>query len=223
MIEIPRWKTAKSSTILLENGQLHLWLIELANRKESLCSCLSSDELARAGQFIDRNKGQDFVATRGAVREILSGYLRVPAHDIVFSYGQLGKPEIKSPDTDLRFNLSHSQDLALLAVTMFNAVGVDIESLQLRRDISGIARRIFSSEISDHLSSLPEEKMMREFLLHWTALEARVKLTGQGVFSKVDVDIPCVNFQPVEGWIAAVATETEVPLENTWQAFKFFE
>ena len=155
------------------------------------------------------------------MRRILASYLGIAPENIDFSYGERGKPNIAFPETDLRFNLTHSEDLALLAISRGCNVGIDVERVRERENMLGIAKRIFPAEIFNSLRVLPKEPRTEMFVQHWTSLEARAKALGQGVFSNPAANIPFVNFQPTEGWMAAVAAESAVPPANSWRVFHF--
>jgi 4'-phosphopantetheinyl transferase len=95
-----------------------------------------------------------------------------------------GKPElapgIAAPP--LAFNLAHSGELALVAVTGGAAVGVDLEQLRPIQEARAIARRYFAAqELADlepHLGSGGADEV---FLRHWTLKEAYLKATGEGL------------------------------------------
>lgn len=200
-------------------GQLHLWMIEV--NRGFLPDCLSIDELIRAEKFSDQQNARAFRSIRSAVRRILGRYLDIPAGQIVFRYGPLGKPEIGSPATDLRFNLAHAEGKALLAVTSKTRIGVDIEPLRERTNALKIAERVFPPSELGRLKSVPAAQFDEQFLLLWTALEARVKSLGQSVFGGGEITTPCTNFRPETDWIAAVALESGVPAARGWALFSF--
>jgi 4'-phosphopantetheinyl transferase len=91
---------------------------ERANARQ-LEAALATDELSRASRFIFDRDRNHFVSARSILRSILSRYLRRPAASIVFSYAPEGKPQLCLEDADapIRFNLSHSNGLAVYAVS----------------------------------------------------------------------------------------------------------
>ncbi len=105
----------------------------------SLRSRLSSDELARAARFHFERDRTRFSVARAALREILAHYLGTSPAEIAFVYGDHGKPALAPPYGDLRFNLSHSHDLALCAVARGSEVGVDVERIRELDDLEGMA------------------------------------------------------------------------------------
>lgn len=145
----------------LENGQIDVWRLDLSAADLSL-------QRARA---------------HDAMYQILAAYLdRAPA-EIEIDRPPQGKPRIRRPATALEFNLSHTRDSALLAVSREHAVGVDIETHRHIQDPLRLARRLFSSTDIAQLEILPESRRLDAFLDLWTRLEARQKTLGRGVFA----------------------------------------
>jgi uncharacterized protein YbcV (DUF1398 family) len=106
---------------------------------------LSTDERARANRFLFQPDRNHSIATRGILRELLGRYLnRAPEH-LEFDHAPQGKPTLHTelPHASVRFNVSHSHGMALLAFTVGRQVGVDLE---LVRKFGGqeIAERFFS-------------------------------------------------------------------------------
>jgi hypothetical protein len=111
---------------------------------------LSDDERARAQRFVfDRDRSR-FTVARGVLRNILGRYLQRPPSSIRFGYGPHGKPHLEAPPNQLlptlRFNVSHSADLVLIAVAHDREVGVDVEQIRTDFALDELARRFFSQE-----------------------------------------------------------------------------
>lgn len=114
------------------------------------------------------------------VREFLASLAGVEPSLLVFGRGEFGKPFLVHPRTDLHFNVAHSQDDAVVAVTRSTDVGVDIERMRDVAHADAIAARFFSEE---------EQRVWRrsagkrkDFLRLWTRHEACVKAMGTGLF-----------------------------------------
>ena len=131
-------------------------------------SLLSDDERRRADRFATPALRARFVAQRAIVRELLAPYLGVAPRDIAFSRGTRGKPFVDGA----HFNLSHSDDLALLAVAPF-AVGVDVERVG-HVDPHKLARVVLAPAEAACLEP-------RAFLRVWCRKEAYLKATGAGL------------------------------------------
>ena len=119
-----------------------------------------------------------------------------------------GKPRLKHKL--LEFNLSHSQGLGLLAISAKHPVGIDLEKIRDMKYAPGIARRMFPEGICKQLSHMNGEDRQLAFFRHWTAMEARQKALGRGIFEATvaTAAMHCQHFLAAEGFVAAVATES---------------
>ncbi len=141
-------------------------------------SWLSEDERERAASFRFAVHRERYIRGRGMMRLLLARRLNRDPADLTFITGSHGKPYLK--DSDLGFNLSHSEDRALFAVGDTPRIGVDIERVDRQVDHAGLARRCFRpSEIEWMESFAPAERPLAFFRI-WTAKEARMKVDGQG-------------------------------------------
>jgi 4'-phosphopantetheinyl transferase len=146
-------------------------------RREQLLRFLNQRERERFESFKFEDHRLRWGTSRGTLREILGALLGVAPSEVQFSYGAHGKPGIR--DSALRFNLSHSQGQALLAVAQVE-VGADVEWPRQRRN-DDIARRFFSAGENERLFALPAEDREREFFRLWCCKEAFLKCTGEGL------------------------------------------
>lgn len=130
------------------------------------------------------------------MREILGRYAGFAAKDLRFSYGSKGKPELAGgpKESGIKFNLSHSSELALLAVTQGLTVGVDIEWLKPDFATDDIAERFFSAIEVQTLQSLPASQRAEAFFSCWTRKEAYIKALGDGL--SVPLESFAVAFAP---------------------------
>ncbi len=194
----------------LQPGEIHLWRIPLddPSRLESARAVLSPEEIARAARFVfepDRNR---FIVSHGALRMLLGRYLATDPSDLEFQSGPNGKPSLVQLFTDLRFNLSHSADLALIAVARGREVGVDVERVQKEILFEQIAEHYFEpTEAWDLRIAPPDERALRFFDL-WTRKEACLKAEGTGLGSRPRPEVFGVrNLCPASGYAGAVASE----------------
>jgi 4'-phosphopantetheinyl transferase len=170
----------------LGEDEVHVWRIALdCGGGDSLRSRLSSDELARAARFHFERDRTRFSVARAALREILAHYLGTGPAEIAFVYGDHGKPAL-APYGDLHFNLSHSHDLALCAVTRGREVGVDVERIRELDDLEGIATATFSQRERETLAQLAGPERLAGFFNAWTRKEAFVKALGEGLSHPLD-------------------------------------
>ena len=144
-------------------------------RLSRLLDLLSPQERARYQSFAHEQHRARWGAARGTLREVLGRATGRAPRDIAFLYAAHGKPSIEG----LRFNLSHSGGLALIALGQVE-VGVDVE-LPRRRRTDGIARRFFAPGEQRRLFALGEAERYREFFRLWCCKEAFLKVTGEGL------------------------------------------
>jgi 4'-phosphopantetheinyl transferase len=175
----------------LSPAGVHVWCLALdlpADRVVQLHASLSSDEVERAGRYHFERHRRRFVACRGQVRGILAGYLEARPADLRFRYGSRGKPALESPwsESAIRFNVSNSDDLALLAVALDRELGVDVEHIREPRDFENLAAQFFAASEVAQLRSLPHEQRLEGFYRLWTRKEAVLKAVGTGLAFPLD-------------------------------------
>jgi 4'-phosphopantetheinyl transferase len=159
---------------------------------EGLKQLLSIDELDRAGRFHFERDRYRFSVARGALRAILGRYLNIGPRAIAFDYGPQGKPSLAMATPGLRFNVSHSKDLALIAISYGRELGVDVEFVRYLAQGARMSERFFSPREVETLRSLPEHLQERAFFACWTRKEAYIKARGGGLsipLSAVEVSV----------------------------------
>ena len=182
---------------VFQSNQLHIWQINRSQSDKTLDALwefLSDDEKARAERFRfprDRNR---YIAGRGAMRDILSRYVQHAPQALRFYYGLNGKPYLTTEfnSASLYFNLSHSNELALLGVFPAADIGIDIEFAREKFSGKDIAERYFSEFEISELESLPETHKVAGFFNCWTRKEAFIKALGDGLsrpLSQFDVTL----------------------------------
>jgi 4'-phosphopantetheinyl transferase len=174
---------------------VHVWRVGLDPETPTLGRLeqnLSPDERLRAARFRFVRDRERFVAARGLLREILALYLNVAARRLSFGYGANGKPFLVE-HSRLRFNVSHSLDVALVAVAHEREVGVDIEHRRYDIVVEEIAETVFSTPEKRALGCLAGEAKRMTFLKFWTRKEAYIKADGRGIsllLEHIDVSAP---------------------------------
>ncbi|KPJ67459.1 MAG: hypothetical protein AMJ43_04175 [Coxiella sp. DG_40] len=175
----------------LKPREAHIWLIAIKDfilRLDEFQSILSANERKQAQRFLFIQHQERFIVVHGILRQLLANYLSTASKKINFIYDNYGKPKVEN----IRFNISHSQDLALFAFTKYSDVGVDIEFVKKDFDGDNIAHRFFSEYEIQSLSKLPSAKRSSAFFNCWTRKEAFIKAIGKGLsfpLNKFDVDI----------------------------------
>ena len=184
----------------LPNDEVHVWQTNLdipPSDFPQLRQVLSPDERARADRFhfeVDRKRS---IIGRGYLRLLLGQILDLPANDLQFEYDEFGKPGlILGQGRPLDFNVSHSGELILIAITAGRAVGVDVERIRTDLDPVSIAMRFFSASEREILASLPRPARYRAFFACWTRKEAYLKAKGVGL--SLPLDQFDVSFLPDE-------------------------
>ena len=184
---------------MLFSGEVHLWRIVLEVSNEAIRSAtelLTADELQRADRFRFERDRRRFALARAATRRILAQYLEIEPQGLSFEYGKTGKPDLIRAlnPLGLRFNLSHSYELSLLAVTRTVPLGVDIELIDRNFFDKAIVHCFFSPDEVRCLFALPEEARAEAFFSCWTRKEAYIKALGEGL--SLPLDSFSVNFGP---------------------------
>ncbi len=143
-------------------------------------SILQHDESLRADRFHFEEDKTSFIIYHACKRLILANYLKHPAKEIDFATHTHGKPFL--PNSDLYFNLSHTKNMATIAVTQHHELGVDIEIIKNTDNFLQIAERFFHVHEYHELLNLDNaEQQLRHFYVLWTSKEAALKATGKGI------------------------------------------
>jgi 4'-phosphopantetheinyl transferase len=180
------WRQAPPPT--LAAGSVHVWRAGLgsAEAAETLWPLLSVEEQYRARRFHQERHRRRYIVAHGALRQILAAYLDRPAESLAFSNGPHGKPALVESGRSTRrleFNLSHSGDLALVAVAWDRPVGVDLEEWERDMNHLELAERFFSPAEREALRALATstDDLVRGFFAAWSRKEAYLKASGHGV------------------------------------------
>jgi 4'-phosphopantetheinyl transferase len=239
------WLRAPEHPVLAQDV-IHVWRAPLdlaAPLIEDLRRTLSDDELNRAERFVYVQDRERFIAARGLLRIILGRYLGLSPERLRFRYGPWGKPELaaKLGCERLTFNLSHSRDLALYAVSRKKRVGIDLEHVRPIPEFRQLVERYFSSSEKAVFRALSPDGQMGAFFRGWTRKEAYIKARGQGfalALDRFDVSIApgeparvltvggdsgeasrwsVCELLPAGGYVAALAAEGQDLRLACWQ------
>lgn len=172
----------------LHDRDVHVWGVHRDRYPvwaERCWAVLSADERQRAGRFhFDRDRELSVLA-RGLLRQLLSAYAARPAAELRFTYTKYGKPVVADLD-EPHFNVSHSDDVVLLAFTRLAPVGVDVEAIRQLPDRDGLAARVFSPRELSRFRATPIPYRDRLFFHGWTRKEAFIKAVGEGLSYPLD-------------------------------------
>ena len=144
---------------------------------------LAADEVERFERLHGSEVGRRWLVSRGALREILAAELGVSPASVKLQLGEHGRPRLKpgTHPSEIDFNLSHSGELALVAVGRGRRVGIDVERLRPGRNPLRVADRYFSPQEVAAVGAAAPDEQPREFLRYWTAKEALAKGLGLGL------------------------------------------
>lgn len=141
---------------------------------------LSEAEHARAGAFRREEDARTFCRTRVFLRRVLSRYLEVPPRELRIGQSKAGKPCLLD-GANLKFNLSHCPTTALLALTVDDDVGADVEDVQPVPGLARIAQEMLTAEEAGMILVAEEQECLVRFLRAWTRKEAILKALGKGL------------------------------------------
>jgi 4'-phosphopantetheinyl transferase len=224
-------------------GTVHVWTVALdadPGGVPALLKVLSGEERVRAARLRTTELRLRFIAAHGALRRILTRYLGTEADAIRFEQTAFGKPFVAG--TPVSFNLSHSEGLALCAITVDGQIGVDVERIRPVTDADDLVKRYFAPLEASEYARQPPSERTATFFSTWTRKEAFLKATGLGLQRPLDsfeVEVApgamrptltilgasssaeqtfCLrSFTPRSGYAAAIALDREI------DAVEFFD
>ncbi len=161
---------------------IEIWpfgLAESPDRTKTLLASLAADEQNRINEGIFPEIGRRHAISRVGLRRVLSSYLDVAPQEISLIKGEHGKPFLATGD--LAFNLSHTGDHALVAVSRHGDLGVDLEKIRESAPIEDLALRCFSPEELEQWQRCPSELRVTSFFHLWAQKEAFLKAHGGGM------------------------------------------
>ena len=195
---------------------------------------LSVAEQLRASRFAFERDRRRFIMARARLRRLLGARLGVRPEAVEFAYGRCAKPALspRFAGSELHFNLSHCDDVAVYALSWGAEVGIDVEAIRLHADADTLASRFFSpAEIASY-RALDARERPPAFVNCWTRKEAFVKALGDGLSMPLqDFDVTLAptepativrvgdkagadsgwslaSFSPAPGHVAAVVSQT---------------
>ena len=173
-------------TLLPIDGEVHVWIWDCPSVLPTIdMMSLSEDERARAGRFYFEHDRVRFIAAHLGLRQVLSSLLGIKPANVVLSTDAAGKPCLAgSFKPQLHFNLSHSHELAAVAVSPTFAVGLDIEFI--RPIAFDDVTRFFADAERRTLAEMPVDVRQVGVFHCWTRKEAMTKAIGLGLSMPLD-------------------------------------
>ena len=195
------WSEPSGSERLREN-EIHVWLVR-ADLGSYCIRCghdlLSLSEQERATRFKFEDDRRRYIVAHAVLRLLLSRYVNISAGDLNFFASANGKPFLAAAPAaaNIQFNLSHSHEVVLIAVTQGREIGVDVEWAKEGFAFGEVAERFFTAREVAALHALPSELQRKTFYRCWTSKEAFLKAKGIGLSGELDEVV--ISFTPEEG------------------------
>ncbi|MCB1065157.1 MAG: 4'-phosphopantetheinyl transferase superfamily protein [Verrucomicrobiae bacterium] len=172
--------------IEIQTGEIHLWSASLNDETgdgvRGFQPLLSDIEIGRANAFRFERDRRRFVMARGTLRTLLSRYTGELPEKLLIETGRFGKPILGSAtERSVHFNLAHSGDKALYAISLDSPLGVDFEEIGREESLPEFAEGFCSPEELRRFEKLPWPEKTRALLRLWTAKEAFLKAMGTGL------------------------------------------
>jgi 4'-phosphopantetheinyl transferase len=227
-------------------GAAQVVFLALSGLPAAPAEMLTADEEARARRLVAQPVKRGFVSGRWLLRSVLSALTGIEPRLLQLQAGPHGKLFLSGHERlGPSFNLSHSGDLAALALLRDRRVGIDIETERPLTDRDLLARRMLGPRERVRFEALPENAREGALLAAWTRKEAVLKAVGTGVsgaLQSIEVlpdataeagDHPVVHpadpsatwsvrmLSMPPGFYGAIAIEGEVGRLVFWQAIPF--
>ncbi|KKM64557.1 hypothetical protein LCGC14_1500200 [marine sediment metagenome] len=168
---------------MLPNKALHLWnfnVSEFLHQLEIYETLLSPEEMERANRYKFAKDRTVYILARGILRILSGRYLNQIPESIKFKYNKYGKPDYDFR-TQIKFNVSHSGNLIVMAFAKTSDIGIDVEKMRNDFDVMKIAQNFFSPDEIHTLEALPEKERIHGFYTCWTRKESFIKAKGSGL------------------------------------------
>lgn len=174
------WSSIRES--LSESGSIHLWLAHIPSFDlGKIFDLLSEEEINKGEKFYFAKDRKTYLVGRGLLRFLLGRYANISARNIRFDYNPFGKPQVAfSPSEEILFNISHSGEFCLTAISRSNQIGVDIELIK-PVEYELLAKNIFSVAEQAEFDLIPDVLKSKSFFCGWTRKESFIKGIGEGL------------------------------------------
>lgn len=199
---------------------MEIFCVDLNLIKVDLNYCqkfLSAEEKVRFGKISNPKAKRNFAYARFLVKKSLSNILNCKPEDALLKPNYSGKPELVFPESDLKFNLSHSGDYIVWAINK-GEVGIDVEYLK-NRDFLGIAKDFFVESEFVVIKNASEAERKNIFYRYWTARESLVKCKSLGIFDKIgeiDFEKMVARYMAKEYRLLTIDLEKNYVMSAVW-------
>jgi 4'-phosphopantetheinyl transferase len=199
------------------HAEAHVWRATIAWPEAAahrFQQSLAADERDKMERFRFEKDRRRYLVGRGLLRSLLGRYLDVVPQALRFETTAAGKPHLASGQGELQFNLAHSGDYVLIAITDGRSVGIDVEEVRDNFDAGEIAAHFFSPSEQRELEVLTGRAKIEAFFECWTRKEAYVKARGEGLSLPLDqFDVSLRLGEPAR----LIATRPDPAEARRWQ------
>lgn len=187
--------------------EVQVWRINLPKEngpEAEYLQILSPEEVERTGRVRAGEVRMQFLVGRSWLRKLLGAELGIAPKDLAIVAGEYGKPELQGENRErVHFNVAHARSTVLVAMTLAGPVGIDVEYLDRRTDVMGVARHSLTDRENAALAAIGDTaERDRAFFASWTRKEAVIKADGRGL------SLPLTSF--------------EVPLREECRSFPIY-
>lgn len=170
----------------LDHGRTEIWfapLEQLRHRITDYALLIDPAEVERAARYRFDHDRERYIIGHGLLRELLGHYLNEDPAQVRIARGEFGKPYIQGHP--LHFNMSDTKDALLIAFSLDNEIGADIETMNRTVDHQAVSEHYFTPEEISDIRQATDQK--RRFLELWTRKEAVLKASGVGIMDDLRV------------------------------------
>jgi 4'-phosphopantetheinyl transferase len=209
-------------TVILDPDSIHLWCAFYDEIRDDVLlheyeQLLSESERQRRSRFVFAHDQHCFLVTRALLRTVLSRYIGdVTPAEWIFAPNVHGRPEIVNDHPAAKrvsFNISHTRNLVVLALTHSRELGVDTENVRRAAPLE-IADRFFAAAEVASLHALPPEAQPRRFFEYWTLKESYIKARAMGL--SIPLDTLSFDFVGNRRVVMRIDTGQPAPATNWW-------
>lgn len=178
--------TYSVNSLHLKLGQVDLWqafpkqLVDTDSLLQ-LTALLTEEDLTEISVCRRESERHTKTVARAFIRSVLSKYTDIKPEKLCFKRSLHGKPEVSNLGVKLSFNLSHTSDIIVCAVTNNADIGIDVERIRFKPSLAKLSETLFNAKEQLDMSSLKGAEQQRRFFDYWTLKESFVKATGAGL------------------------------------------
>ncbi|MBU2945685.1 4'-phosphopantetheinyl transferase family protein [Zobellia uliginosa] len=202
----------------LTGNDAHVWSFKVSDFDDisTYLKLLSLDEQERVTRFKFEKNRKTYILARGLLRVLSGRYLNVSPENIRFKYNDYGKPDYNL-ETSIKFNVSHSGELIVLAFVKNRAVGIDVEKIKTDFDALKLAENFFSFKEIEMLNDVPKNDVYKAFYCCWTRKESFIKAKGIGLSFPLASFTVSLKDENAE----LLRTDWSPQEKNKWKLFSF--